>query len=345
MKEESIVTAADIRAAFDRIREHVRKTPGLWLTRGALGIATPVALKLEYMQYAGSFKPRGAFNTLLSALESPATRTAVERTAASPISGAPGYARLPAGIAAASGGNHGAAVAYAARALGQSARIFIPEIASAAKVAAIRAFGADVVIGGARYADAQEACDRFVAESGALRIHPFDSEETIAGQGTVALEWEAQTKDGDAFALDTVLVASGGGGLVAGMAVYWHPRVKVVAVEPEGSRALHAALEANAPVDVRVESVAADSLGARNVGPRVYRIAKETGLSVTLVRDDAITDAQHALWRDFRIAVEPGGAAAAAALRSGAYVPKSGERVGVLVCGANVVLDTLAPRA
>jgi threonine dehydratase len=239
-------------------------------------------------------------------------------------------------VAAASGGNHGAAVAYAARQLGYRAQIFVPEISSPAKVAVIRSHGAEVVIGGARYADAQEACDRHVAETGALRVHPFAAESTIVGQGTAALEWEE-----DAPGLDTVLVAVGGGGLISGIASAWTGRVKVVGVEPEGSRALHAALEAGGPVDVDVNSVAADSLGARNVGDLVYRICRERVDHVALVADDAIRAAQATLWRDWRIASEPGGAAALAALIGGGYRPASGERVGVLLCGANVDLQVL----
>ena len=243
-----------------------------------------MSLKLEFLQHAGSFKARGAFNTLLSR----------------PVPAA--------GVAAASGGNHGAAVALAAGRLGIRARIFVPQIASPAKIAVIRAHGAEIVIGGARYADAQEACDAYVAESGALRVHPFDAEATIEGQGTVGLEWEE-----DGPPLDTVLVAVGGGGLVAGVASWFAGRVRVVGVEPEGSRALHAALAAGRPVDVEVDSVAADSLGAKNVGDLVHRICRDTVDHVALVSDEAIEQAQIALWRDFRIAAEPGGAAALAA--------------------------------
>jgi threonine dehydratase len=310
------VTRDDTRAAYQRIASHIRRTPVWQLPSGAFGSDGPVSLKLEHLQHAGSFKPRGAFNTLLS----------------QPIPAS--------GVAAASGGNHGAAVAYAARRLGLKARIFVPEISSPAKIAVIRAHGADIVIGGARYADAQEACDRYVAETGALRIHPFDADTTIAGQGTVALEWEA-----DGPNLDTALVAVGGGGLIAGMATWWAGRVKVVGVEPEGSRALHAALSAGRPVDVEVNSIAADSLGARNVGERVFALCRDHVDHVALVNDEAITATQRALWRDWRIAAEPGGAAALAALVSGAYRRRPGERVGVLVCGANVDLMKLAESA
>jgi threonine dehydratase len=309
------ISPGDIRAAYARIAPHIRRTPVWNLPRG-FGHDGPVSLKLELLQHAGSFKPLGAFNTLLS----------------QPIP--------KAGVAAASGGNHGAAVAYAAKQLALKARIFVPEIAAPAKIAVIRSHGAEVVIGGARYADAQDACDRHVAGSGALRVHPFDADATITGQGTVALEWEEDAPD-----LDTVLVAVGGGGLIAGLASWWSGRVKVVGVEPEGSRALHAALEAGGPVDVAVESLAADSLGARNTGERVYRICRDTVDHVALVTDDAIRDAQRALWRDWRMATEPGGAAALAALVSGAYKPRSGERVGVLLCGANVDVAKLADLA
>jgi threonine dehydratase len=306
------ITRAEIEEAHTRIAPHVRRTPVLHLGN-AFGHDGPVSLKLEFLQHAGSFKTRGAFNALLSN-EVPA-----------------------AGVAAASGGNHGAAVAYAAKQVGVKARIFVPEISSPAKIAVIRSHGAEVVIGGARYADAQDACDHYVAESGALRIHPFAAEATMAGQGTAALEWEQ-----DGPALDTVLVAVGGGGLISGVASWWAGRVKVVGVEPQGSRALHAALQAGGPVDVEIDSVAADSLGAKNTGDLVYDICREAVDHVALVTDEAIRDAQRLLWRDFRIASEPGGAAALAALISGAYMPSSGERVGVLLCGANVELQKLA---
>jgi len=306
------VTRADIEAAHSRIAPHIRRTP-VWTLPKAFGHDGPVSLKLEFLQHAGSFKTRGAFNNLLS------------------------LAAPEAGVATASGGNHGAAVAYAAKQVGVRARIFVPEISSPAKVAVIRSHGAEVVIGGARYADAQEACDRYVAESGALRIHPFDAETTIAGQGTAALEWEQ-----DGSPLDTVLVAVGGGGLISGIASWWAGRVKVVGVEPQGSRALHAALQAGGPVDVDVDSVAADSLGARNTGALVHSICSRAVDHVALVSDEAIREAQRVLWRDYRIAAEPGGAAALAALISGAYMPGLNERVGVLLCGANVELLKLA---
>lgn len=302
-----------IEAAADRIAGHARTTPVMRLGTGAFGSRADVSLKLESLQHAGSFKTRGAFNNLLS-LDVPA-----------------------AGVAAASGGNHGAAVAYAAGKRGVKATIFVPEISPAAKIEAIRRFGAEVRIGGAQYDDAQAACDKFVAETGALKIHPFSAKETIAGQGTLGREWHKQEPD-----LDTVLVAVGGGGLISGIAAWFAgTSVKVVGVEPEGSRALQAALEAKGPVTVTVASVAADSLGARNVGQLVYDVCKDTVDHVALVPDAAITEAQALLWRDFRLAVEPGGAAALGALIAGSYKPQPGERLGVLVCGANVDLAKL----
>lgn len=308
------VTRPMIEEAAARIAGHARITPVMRLGTGAFGSEANVSLKLECLQHAGSFKTRGAFNNLLS-LPVPA-----------------------AGVSAASGGNHGAAVAYAAMKRGVKATIFVPEISPAAKIEAIKRFGADVVVGGAQYDDAQAACDRFVTESGALKIHPFAAAETITGQGTLGREWDLQEPD-----LDTVLVAVGGGGLISGIASWFAgSKVKVVGVEPEGSRALQAAFDAKGPVEVKVASVAADSLGARNVGQLVYDVTRDSVDHVALVPDAAITEAQGVLWRDFRLAVEPGGAAALGALLCGAYKPAKGERLGVLVCGANVDLAKLA---
>ncbi|MGL4324905.1 MAG: threonine/serine dehydratase [Beijerinckiaceae bacterium] len=314
------VTPFMITNADATIAAHIRRTPLLRPQRGSFGLGHDLMLKLELLQHAGSFKPRGAFYNLL------------ERKAPK------------AGVAAASGGNHGAAVAYAAKRLGLPARIFVPEISSPAKIAAIRHFGAEVVVGGARYNDALAACEAYVAHSGALSVHAYDALETVTGQGTLAHEWHEQLAAmGDG--IDTVLVATGGGGLVSGIAAYWHGKVKVVAVEPEGSCALHAALQAGGPVDVAVESVAADSLGARNVGALVHQICAATVDHVALVPDASIVEAQKLLWRDIRIAAEPGGATALAALLSGAYAPARDERVGVLVCGGNVDLNKLAALA
>jgi threonine dehydratase len=309
------VTPSDIRAAHARIRGHIRRTP-LLATASPIAGAPTLSLKLECLQATGSFKARGAFHNLL-------TR---------PTSAA--------GWATASGGNHGAAVAFAAQKLGIRARIFVPEIATPTKIAKIKAYGAEAMIGGASYAEAQERCDAYVAESGALSIHPYDAVETIAGQGTVGLEWEEDLERLGLRKLDTVLVAVGGGGLISGVAAWFQGRVKVVGIEPEGSCALYAALEANEPVDVSVKSLAADSLGARRVGKLNFEIAKKFVKSVVLVKDTAIVEAQRRIWADLSVIAEPGGAAAFAAIASGAYQPGSDERVGVLVCGANADLTT-----
>jgi len=312
-----VVAPTDIRAAHARIAARIRRTPILETPSPVAG-APDISLKLEYLQASGSFKARGAFNNLL-------TRPA-------PL----------VGCATASGGNHGAAVAYAAEKLGVPARVFVPEISTPAKTARIRAHGAEVVVGGATYAEAQERCDAYVAETGALKIHPYDAPETIVGAGTVALEWEEDLERLALPQLDAALVAVGGGGLIAGVAAWFAGRIRVVGVEPEGSRALHAALEAGRPVDVPVSSIAADSLGARRVGALNFAIARKYVAGVALVPDAAIIEAQRRLWRDFSIVAEPGGAAAFAALLSRAFRPEKGERVGVLVCGANVDLATLA---
>ncbi len=305
----------DIRAAYARIKPHIRRTPVICADAADFGLTLrhPLTFKLEFLQHTGTFKPRGAFNNLLSR-------------------------DVPkAGVAAASGGNHGAAVAYAAQRLGHKATIFVPDVSSPVKIARIKSYGADVRVGGARYADALDACNTFIETSGALSVHAYDAAETISGQGSVGLEWQE-----DAPELDTVLVAVGGGGLIAGIAAWYAKRVKVVGVEPEGSRCLHASLEAGHPVDVTVESIAADSLGARNTGQLVYDIARQNVDHVALVPDDAIVAAQRLLWDRMRIAAEPGGAAALAALTAGRYQPRADEKVGVLLCGANVDLTTLA---
>lgn len=303
----------EIAAAADRIAGHLRQTPLLRPGAGSFGIAEGLILKLECLQHSGSFKARGAFNTLLGG-------------------GIP-----PAGVAAASGGNHGAAVAFAADRLGIKARIFVPEITSPAKLTRIRASGAEVVVSGARYADALALCEAYQQESGAIGIHAYDAAPTIAGQGTLGREWDAQAPE-----MDTALVAVGGGGLIAGLAGWFQGRKRLVGVEPEGSAAMHAALAAGGPVDVEVNSLAADSLGAKRAGALTHALAAAYVDRLVLVPDSAIAEAQRLLWQDCRLAVEPGGAAALAALLSGAYKPAAGERVGVLLCGANVDLEKLA---
>lgn len=307
------VTPDEIRKAYGRIRPYVRRTPVMDLAGNELDHDTPVSFKLELFQHAGSFKPRGAFNNLLSG-EVPTS-----------------------GVAAASGGNHGAAVAYAAHQLGYPADIFVPEISSPTKIAKIRAAGARLHVGGARYADALAACEAHQQESGAIGIHAYDAPETVSGQGTLGLEWEEQAPE-----LDSLLIAVGGGGLISGVTAWFAGRKKVIAVEPDGSRALNAALEAGGPIDVTVESLAADSLGARSIGQLNFDICRQHVAQSLLVEDGAIENAMSWLWHRLQIAAEPGGATALAALLSGAYRPQPGERVGVLVCGGNVAPETLA---
>ncbi len=301
-----MIGRAEIDAAAARIAPRVRRTPVVEVEAAAFGTPGPVVLKLECLQHAGSFKPRGAFNRILSS------------------------AVPPSGLIAASGGNHGLAVAYAARELGHRAEIFVPTIASPVKIEGLRSLGAVVNVVGAVYAEALKASEAMQRETGALVVHAYDQAEVLAGQGTTAREFEQQAPD-----LDTVLVAVGGGGFIGGIAAWFGGRVKVVGVEPETSRALHAARAAGEPVDVDVSGVAADSLGARRVGALMFPIAQRFVDRVLLVSDAQIRAAQRRLWRELCVVAEPGGAAALAALHSGHYVPAPGERVGVLVCGAN----------
>jgi threonine dehydratase len=289
------------------IRPHVRVTPTMELSGGDVGLAPfPLTLKLELLQHAGSFKTRGAFANLL-------------------------LRQIPtAGVVAASGGNHGAAVAYAAMRLGVPAKIFVPVVSSPAKVARIRSYGADLVVGGERYADALAASEAWVRDRGALPVHAFDQPETLLGQGTLGLELSGQ-----APALDTLLVAVGGGGLIGGIAAWYAGRVKVVGVEPEAAPTLTEARRAGRPVDAPAGGIAADSLAPRRVGELMFAIARTHVARVVLVDDATIRAAQQRLWETVRIVAEPGGAAAFAALLGGAYVPAPGERVGVVVSGGN----------
>ncbi|MBN9676093.1 threonine/serine dehydratase [Salipiger bermudensis] len=298
-----------ISSAAARIEGHAQITPVM--TTATLW-ERPVELKLEQLQHTGSFKARGAFNTLLS----------------EPVP--------EAGVVAASGGNHGAAVAYAATRLGHKAQIFVPEMAGPAKIALIERTGAALTVVPGEYANALEAARAYEAESGAMQVHAYDAPGTVAGQGTLMREWEEQ-----GLQADTVLIAVGGGGLIAGSLAWLQGARKVIAVEPETSCALHAGLAAGEPVDVQVSGVAANALGARRVGSICHELAQaHLGASV-LVPDEAITEAQTALWQSHRLLVEPAGATALAALRSGAYVPEPGERVAVLVCGGNIAPDPL----
>lgn len=291
------------------IRPYVRRTPVIDLDARDFGLdADGLTLKLELFQHSGSFKVRGAFTNLLTR-EVP-----------------------PAGVVAASGGNHGAAVAYAAMKLGIPAKIFVPTISSPAKLQRIREYGADLVVTGELYADALAASESWSAQSGALPVHAFDQIETLLGQGTVGLELEEQASD-----LDTLLVAVGGGGLIGGIAAWYAGKVRVIAVEPELAPTLHRALEAGRPVDAAAGGYAADSLAPRRVGELMFPLAQRYIDHSVLVTDEAIREAQEKLWRAVRVVAEPGGAAALSALLSGRYQPAAGERVGVIISGGNTV--------
>ena len=297
----------DIERVHRVIAPYIRRTPVIEADAGDFDLAgEPVTFKLELLQRAGSFKTRGAFAHLL-------TRDVPT-----------------AGVVAASGGNHGAAVAYAAMRLKVPAKIFVPTISSPAKIERIRSYGADLVVDGDRYADALAASDAWSAESGALSVHAFDHRETLLGQGSLGLELTDQ-----APRLDTLLVAVGGGGLIGGIAAWYAGSLRVVAVEPEGAPTLHDALRAGAPVDAPTGSIAADSLAPRRVGELMFPIARAHIDRVVLVTDAAIRHAQRVLWESLRVVAEPGGAAAFSALHSGAYKPAPHERVGVVVSGGN----------
>jgi threonine dehydratase len=296
-----------IKATYNVILPYIRQTPILEIDGRDFGLSSfPLTLKLEQLQHAGSFKTRGAFANLLM-------RDIPE-----------------AGVVAASGGNHGAAVAYAAHRHGVKAKIFVPTVSSAAKIKRIRDYGAELVVTGERYADALAASEDWARESGALPVHAYDQRETLLGQGTLALEFSTQAPQ-----LDSLLVSVGGGGLLGGIAAWYAGSVKVIGVEPEGAPTLARALEAGRPVDAPAGSIAADSLAPRQVGALMFPIAQAHVSRVALVTDDAIRKAQQSLWDTARLVAEPGGVAALSALLSGAYVPGSGERVGVVLSGAN----------
>jgi threonine dehydratase len=311
---ERSVNRARIKKNYKLIQPHVRRTPVIEIDAADFGLKfsegfspnSKITFKLELFQHAGSFKARGAFTNLL-------TR------------------KVPrAGVVAASGGNHGVAVAFAAMKLGKPAKIFVPAVASAEKMERIRGYGAELVIAGERYADALAASESWVAESGAMPVHAFEQIETMLGQGSVGLEIEEQAPK-----LDTLLVAVGGGGLIGGVAAWYAGRINVIGVEPEAAPTLWNALRAGRPVDSEAGGIAADSLAPKRVGELMFPIAQKYISSVVLVSDEAIQQAQETLWKTFRVVAEPGGAAASAALLSGRYKPKRGERVGILVCGGN----------
>jgi threonine dehydratase len=300
---------SEIEKAADRIAGFTVETPvmvskSLW--------DKPVALKLEHLQHTGSFKARGAFNTL-RAVDVPAG-----------------------GVVAASGGNHGAAVAFAARALGHRARIFVPEIAGPAKIALIERTGAELTVVPGEYADALDMARQYETETGAMQVHAYDAPHTVIGQGTVMREWGAQGLDAD-----TVLIAVGGGGLIAGSLAWTQEARRIVGVEPVSCHTLGPALQAGAPADVPVSGVAANALGARRIGQICFDLAQDQGTQVVSVPDSAIVEAQRLLWQSHRLLVEPAGACALAALRCGAYCPEPDERVAVLICGGNISPDPL----
>jgi threonine dehydratase len=294
-----VLTRDDIHRAYDTIRPYLRRTPVI-----ELDLAGPVTLKLEQLQCAGSFKARGAFTNLL-------------------LRDVP-----PVGVAAATGGNH--ADADAAHRLGIPARVFVPTVSSPAKIERISQL-ADLVVEGDRYADALEAAERWIATSGAMSVHAYDHRETIRGQATLALELDEQ-----AGPLDTVLVPVGGGGLISGVAAYFAGATRVIGVEPDGAPTLARARAAGEPVDAPAGSIAVDALAPRRVGDLVFPITQAYVEDVVLVDDDAIRGAQRTLWQTARIAAEPAASVGVAALLSGAYKPAQGERVAVVISGANM---------
>ena len=302
-----------IARTYATIRPYIRRTPVVEIDGADFGLAKgPVALKLELLQHTGSFKARGAFTNLL-------------------------VRKVPsAGVVAASGGNHGAAVAFAAQKLGIPATIFVPTVSSPAKIDRIRGYGAQLVVSGDRYDDALNASCEWAAGSGALAIHAYDQFETLLGQATTGLEVEEQ-----APGLDTLLVACGGGGLIGGIAAWYSGGIRIIGVEPELCPTLAMAMQAGRPVDAPSSGVAADSLAPRRVGDLTFPLAQAYIERVVLVPDQAILDAQQALWTNLRVLTEPGGAAAFAALHSGAYRPEPGERIGVVVCGGNTTAVNL----
>lgn len=300
-----MIGRAEVEAAWSLIRPHVRRTPVIELPAGSLGLGASLALKLESLQVSGTFKGRGAFHKLLASQVPPA------------------------GIIAASGGNHGVAAAYAARALGYKAEIFVPTISSAAKVARLKSYGAVVHQIGAVYAEARAASDKRAAETGALVVQAYEDPVVFAGAGSVALEFAEQAR------FDTLLVAVGGGGLIAGCAAAIGEGTKIVAVETEGTPTLHEALRAGEPVDVKISGIAADALGASRIGAPNFEVARKLVRESVLVDDEAVRKAQRALWEELHVVAEPSGATGLAALTAGIYRPAPGERVATLICGAN----------
>src|SRR6476660_7401015 len=306
-----MISRTEIQDAGRRIAMHIRRTPVMALEENAFGIDARIFLELECLQHTGSFKPRGAFNCILTST-------------------------VPAaGIIAASGGNHGAAVAYAAQKLGHRAEILVPVITPQNKVERLRQYGAAINITGNNYAEALAASRERAAQTGAVSIHAYDDPRVLAGQGTLGMEIEEQVRG-----LDSVLIAVGGGGLIGGVAAWYQERVRVIGIEPERAPTLHRSLAAGQVIDVETGGVAADSLGARRVGELMFPIAQKFVSKSLLVSDEQIIEAQRALWQQLRLIAEPGGATAFAALLSGVYKPYPGERVGVVLCGSNADLSS-----
>ena len=319
--ELHVMTRDRIEAAADRLAGSVRATPVLTVDGTEFGVPGRVSLKLEFLQHSGTFKARGAMHFLL----------------ANPIA--------EAGVTAASGGNHGVAVAWAARRLGHRATIFVPTISAPAKVARLRALGAEVVQIGEVYAEALEACDEHRAASGATAIHAYEAPDVVAGAGTIGREFEAQVAQAGLPPLDTVLVACGGGGLVGGIAAWLGQRAAVVACETEGTAAWARAREAGEPVTVEIGGVAADALGASRLGSLAFRTLLAAGARSVVVADEVVVAARQALWDDFRMAVEASTAVPLAALTARAWTPGPDDHTGVVICGANTSpgdLDTVA---
>ncbi len=302
-----MIGKSEIKAAFDKVRTHIRRTPVLDLEPGALGIDHPMVCKLEHLQLTGSFKVRGAFNNLLSA------------------------DLTEAGVVAISGGNHGAAVAYAATKLGVKSTVFVPGmIANEVKIARMRGFGAEVIVTKGNVDQAFHAYDNFANETSALPVHPYGTSATLAGQGTTALEFEDQAPD-----LDTLFVSVGGGGLIGGIAAWYAGRVKIVAVETQGTSSLDKTLKSTLPRNFAVSGISASGLGASSIGELPLEIIKAHVAANIVIEDQDVIEAQRRLWDAARIICEPGGVTALAALTSGAYVPAKDERIGVLLCGGN----------
>ena len=308
LDKQLVIVRQQIREVFPLIAPHIRRTPVMEVDASEFGLpGGSITLKLELFQHSGSFKARGVFTNML-------------------------LREVPvAGVVAASGGNHGAAVAFAAMKLGKPARIFVPTVSSLAKQNLIRSYGADLVVTGDRYADALAASEEWARESGAMKIHAYDQRETLLGQGTLGLEFQEQAPD-----LDTVLIAVGGGGLIGGVAAWYAGDVKVIGVEPETAPTLDWAMKAGRPVDAPAGGIAADSLAPKRVGELMFPIAQAYVNNVVLVSDEEIAQAQRKLWDTLRIAAEPGGAAALAAVLSRRCQPQAGERVGVVICGGNL---------